>query len=582
MLALVGSALLATTGCPSQSPTPSPIVAPPPVADTVERRVRAAALKSDLALRARSYVDTLTEVWQTRPEVGADLVRRLRERRDAGATSLASMLAPARRFDLHAVALQLAFQRADDAAIRRFAALLAPSTPRQRLLADELRARTLAWFGEHRAAAETLMAAAGRSPSDVPALTNAIWAQLAYLSVFELNALAREADTADAKAWATLARDVRAALAPSGQTRAWQAWRGRHPDHVAARAPPTSLRAPAWEPRSIALLVPVTGPLAALGEAIRDGFMAAYLHANADAQTVTVYDTGALTAPAAYRQAVADGAEAVVGPLDKAAVAAVFALQPRLPMVALNNPAPVQTAPRNVVRLALAVEDQAAAIATRLGRDGLRRVVVFGNATEWAARALARLQAMPDIDIATTATVTGSGDITTVAGNALAVSESKERHRELVALLRAELAFAPRRRDDIDAIVALVEANELLALKPALDFHFAGDVPVYAWSQAPRAAAVRLAGVHVCDIPWRLHPSPLRAEALAAFPASRADSPLFALGVDGYRLANQLSRLIAFGEPVAGSTGVLNLMADGGLRRQLAWAVAGADGLVPR
>ena len=103
-----------------------------------------------------------------------------------------------------------------------------------------------------------------------------------------------------------------------------------------------------------------------------------------------------------------------------------------------------------------------------------------------------------------------------------------------------------------------------------MEFHFAGDLPLYVWSRVPRGnAAANIRGVRVCDIPWRLFPDALHAEASAAFPAGRVDSPMFALGVDGYRVANQLGRMTAHGESIAGSTGMLTLAANGRIHREL-------------
>ena len=77
-------------------------------------------------------------------------------------------------------------------------------------------------------------------------------------------------------------------------------------------------------PARIALLLPASGPLAKSAEAVRDGFFAAYFYRlNKTYQPVIqVYDTGTHTDTmlTAYRQAVADGAGIVVGPLDREGV----------------------------------------------------------------------------------------------------------------------------------------------------------------------------------------------------------------------------------------------------------------------
>ncbi|HET7300718.1 MAG TPA: penicillin-binding protein activator, partial [Oleiagrimonas sp.] len=84
-------------------------------------------------------------------------------------------------------------------------------------------------------------------------------------------------------------------------------------------------------PQQVALLLPVSGPLAAAGNAIRQGFFAAYFQASHGLDPlppVKVYDTAGTAngALAAYRQAVADGASLVVGPLTREGVSASSAL----------------------------------------------------------------------------------------------------------------------------------------------------------------------------------------------------------------------------------------------------------------
>ena len=149
--------------------------------------------------------------------------------------------------------------------------------------------------------------------------------------------------------------------------------------------------------------------------------------------------------------------------------------------------------------------------------------------------------------------------------------------------LGASFEFTPRRRDDVDAVVALVDSAELKSLKPALDFHFARDLPVFAPSPAIDITDLeRLEGVRVCDIPWRIHDDGLSDAVHAAFPLSRGSyAALFALGVDGYRLANQLPRLAQGRAPIFGSTGTLFLGDDGRVQRELAWAEVQQGTLVP-
>ena len=382
-----------------------------------------------------------------------------------------------------------------------------------------------------------------------------------------------------------LASEFNAAVTSRGQVRQWQRWRGRHPDHVAARHPPPTLRQFPRDPNELALLLPVTGDFGPAGEAVRDGFLAAYLHAGGSSQRIRVYDTNAMSVAAAYDLARQQGAEVIVGPLRKEAVAALAVLSPGLPVIAFNHLDPGSPTTDAMVQFSLAIEDQASAIADALSTADIERIVLFDSPTRWSGRARIRLEDELDgVEAVGFGTFHRLGEVTNVVGKALHISESQTRAQEIESLLGMTLEFAPRRRDDVDAVVALIDAAELLSLKPALDFYFADDLPVFAPSTATLGGVdmSRLEGVRVCTMPWTLDAGDLGRSVYEAFPASRGSyASLFALGVDGFRLANQMDRLTVRREPIPGSTGVLSLGQDGRIRRTLVWAEVIGGRLVP-
>src|SRR5690606_19093346 len=79
-------------------------------------------------------------------------------------------------------------------------------------------------------------------------------------------------------------------------------------------------------PPQIALVLPLTGRQAANGIPVRDGFLAALLQQEQSRRPlVNVYDSAAMGATTAYRRAIADGAQFIVGPLLKDEVTALAA-----------------------------------------------------------------------------------------------------------------------------------------------------------------------------------------------------------------------------------------------------------------
>ena len=141
--------------------------------------------------------------------------------------------------------------------------------------------------------------------------------------------------------------------------------------------------------------------------------------------------------------------------------------------------------------------------------------------------------------------------------------------------LGTPLEFLPRARKDIDGIVAFVDHLQALALAPALKFHLAEELPVYASSQSVRGAGRLgdLEGFQVAELPFRLHPGPLHRAFSGAFDPHDANlTALFALGIDAYQLFDHWS-LLSASDPLRGATGTLRLGDDGCIRRTLGWAV---------
>ncbi|MCY3622437.1 MAG: penicillin-binding protein activator [Gammaproteobacteria bacterium] len=577
------------SGCKStpERPDPAPEQDVPSPLTAIEADLERGQAGDDDAARARDHLaalERLHNLGETN-RVGEIVQRMLAEESETG--TLADSLEGAPRYRFDAIRLELAMTAGDKEEIRSLMAALDPQGPEQARHAMGVRARALSALGDSAGSVRMLIGLVGLTTdiAKLEGLSAAIWRDLTQLPVIELRARAESAPTPSARAWWMLASDFNAAVTSRGQMQQWQRWRNRYPDHPAARHPPPTLRQFARDPSELALLLPTTGDFGPAGEAVRDGFLAAYLYGGGNSQRIRLYDTNAMSVAAAYDLARQQGAEVIIGPLQKEAVAALSALSPALPVIALNHLDPGVPTTDAMIQFSLAIEDQASAIADALSARDIERIVLFDSPARWSGRARIRLENELDgVETVGFGTFHRLAEITNVVGEALHINESRTRAEEIESLVGTTLEFAPRRRDDVDAVVALIDADEFLSLKPALDFHFAGDLPVFAPSTATLASVdlSRLEGVHVCAMPWTLDAGDLGKSVYEAFPVSRGTyASLFALGVDGFRLANQLDRLTVRREPVPGSTGVLSLGEDGRIRRALLWAEVVGGRLVP-
>lgn len=115
---------------------------------------------------------------------------------------------------------------------------------------------------------------------------------------------------------------------------------------VAPTPEPSATALPSDETRHrVALLVPMSGDTAGVGQSIANATTMALLDTNADNIRITTYDT-ANGASAAARQAIADGNKLILGPLLAANVPAVqAAARPaRVPAIAFSNDTTVASA----------------------------------------------------------------------------------------------------------------------------------------------------------------------------------------------------------------------------------------------
>jgi len=336
----------------------------------------------------------------------------------------------------------------------------------------------------------------------------------------------------------------------------------------------------------IALLLPIAGRAASAAISVRDGFMTAYYQLPANARPrVRIYDTGAQSVADALTQATGAGADFIVGPLTREEVTAAADFPGlHVPLLALNFLPAEHPPPAQFYQYALSPEDEARLVARRVLEEHHRRGVALVPAGEWGTRVLAafrqELQAGGGELIGTGQIDSARTDYSAAITEVLRTSDSTARFHRLESILGTKLQFEPRRRNDIEFIFAPAPANLERLLRPQLRFHFAGDLPTYATSDAfePDVRANEdLEGLMFPDMPWMLGgdlADAVRAATREAWPNGGPHrGRLFAFGFDAFRLTEALRHVGVSGNiSVAGLTGQLSLDAQRHVRRELGWA----------
>ena len=343
-----------------------------------------------------------------------------------------------------------------------------------------------------------------------------------------------------------------------------------HPYARVAATESNSMRPPADEdgyrpPLKLALLLPSSGPVAVAASAVRDGFMTAYYAESRRRPEIHVYDSAdsAGGAIAAYRKAVADGNDFVVGPLGREQVAALFGQSDvSVPILALNRS--TQPAPPGSVSFSLAPEDEGVAAAERLLGKGLRHAIAFTSRDDNAARALAAFREV----------------YTQRGGSIVAEAVISDAGPNYGPTLKGAL---DKSGDQYDAVFLALKAPAARLLATQLSSNGFRSVPRLSTSLILSGGGnarldQELDGIEYPELAWLLHSVnglPDSSSLGAHLSSARGGGArLFAFGADAYKLSAYLESLAASPEAsVRGATGELRMDGFGNVQRGSEWAV---------
>ena len=380
-------------------------------------------------------------------------------------------------------------------------------------------------------------------------------------------------------------------LSPSEVQQRLNNWRARYVGHPAGEQVLALLlqrsRELATRPGNIALLLPLSGRFSSAADAVLDGIFAAYyqdpLRTNI---TLHVYDIGDKPEQAllSYQQAVAEGAEFVIGPLDKTAVGQL-AREEELPVPTLALNYAETAANPNLYQFGLAPEDEAREVAERAWLDGYTRAAVMMPSSPLGERLdnafIERWQELGGLVVAQSRYNADSNDFSGTIKGLLNIDDSEFRKRRLQQLMGQRVEFTPRRRQDIDFVFLAAFPQQARLMRPQLKFHHAGDLPILATSHLFSGVVARDADrdmddIIFCDMPWTLGAQSPQQDLrkMAELKAHRGQlQRLVALGVDAYQMVSLVPMLESHPyERYRGETGSLHVGADHRILRQLLWA----------
>ena len=337
------------------------------------------------------------------------------------------------------------------------------------------------------------------------------------------------------------------------------------------------------QPAAIAIMLPESGPFAQAAKAIKEGLMAAYYHqenTRTQQPAIRFYDSEQGNPVTLYDQAVANGAELIIGPLRKKNIEILASGSDLIiPVLALNHVENLSKA--NLYQFGLSPIDEAQQITAKAWLDGHQKALFLTPKTRQGERiATYLIESWQQTDgtlLETQSYNPKEHDFSYPIKNLLNLDESGQRYRHLKRLLARNIEFTPRRRHDVDAIFINANPSVARSLNPQLRFYHATNVPVYATShlysgrQNP-SQDIDLNNITFCDIPWLFTDTYQGEMSQVSIYNSWQQFPsiylrLIALGIDAYNLVAHLAELDTM--KYHGATGNLLLNLENRITRQL-------------
>jgi len=432
-----------------------------------------------------------------------------------------------------------------------------------------------------------------KTPEEIEENNDFIWDALNRITEPAMIRALGEPQTAETRGWLELNLIARRSNMLPVKMEPWiDQWYQRYGEHPAAASYANGLleesRRIYIKPNRIALMLPFSGRLEKVSEAIQNGFLYAYYQDPGQLAELEIINASSDPAEfnLQYEQAIQNGADFVVGPIDKDLI---DMLQQRetleVPTLTLNYGNRLDKGRLNLYQFGLRPEDEAIQIADFALAQGRHHALVLVPDTEWGYRMQSafstRFESLGGHVVGSSIYPAKKNDYSASIMNMLNLTSSNQRKSVLQQVIKEQVKFEARRRQDVDMIFVAANSRQARSIKPQLKFHHAHDLPVYATSSISSSSANAsedrdLDEILFVDIPWMLDNRNTTDHQLVSryWPdESQRFGRFFALGIDAYRMIPSLRRLmINPEEKLQHHTGLLSVDNAGRVKRSLLMA----------
>ena len=273
-------------------------------------------------------------------------------------------------------------------------------------------------------------------------------------------------------------------------------WASQNPTHPASEFQPLSI---SHEKKTlannghIALLLPFNAEYETASKIFMDGFLDGfYKSLNLDKdhhRKIKIFDSSEKGIISAYEEALDFDAQLIVGGLRQSEAEILSALKMyEVPTIIINDPEKtISENVRNLIFFSNSQEDEIHHIIEKVWQDGKRSIVIIAPNQSWGLKSS---------DIFESTWIQKGGEIldkvifdqdvrdfTVLLKQPLHIDLSEKRGLFMRRFVNSQLEVSSRRRDDIDAFILFAYPDKARQIKPALNYLFASNVPVYSSSR---------------------------------------------------------------------------------------------------
>jgi len=319
--------------------------------------------------------------------------------------------------------------------------------------------------------------------------------------------------------------------------------------------------------RKIGVLLPFKGKYQDVSYKIRNGLLKAYMVSD-QSITLKFYDSSNLESVLSqYQLAKQEGADLVIGPLTKEAIAQLEGQNIR-DLIALNSSDDTSFKSFN-----FRTQTEGIQITQQLEKNDFSRIGILSSENTRDMSTAQALMSQWLMDETHHATLTPYSleklNLRKALGGLINEEQSQTRYNNLRWLLGAKLEFFPRTRKDLQAIVLIGKAEQVAVFHPQFEF-FQLELPVYATSNLTPTDIQNIETNK--DLGKVIFPT-----IPAVFSPNALSTELEAFGWDSFVLASQLGNLAPNLCLNQGQSGILFL--DGQeVDKKLIWAQYSANG----